>query len=234
MSLNLERVLEIQSQDENAPLEAKLKITEIFHSIQGESTRSGERTVFIRLTGCPLRCNYCDTTYSYTGGEWKSVKEILQIIDSFQSKYICVTGGEPLAQPKVIHLIRELNKLDYKTSIETDGEEDVSQYIGLAKIILDVKTPDSGENAKKCFENLNYLLSSDEIKFVLCSLKDYEWAKQICKKYDLENRFTVLFSPSYTTFSFKDLAEKIIKDRLKVRLQLQLHKIIWGKETTGV
>lgn len=214
--------------------ETRLKITEIFHSVQGESTLVGERTSFVRLTGCPLRCTYCDTTYSYTGGKWMTVAEIVREVESHATRWICVTGGEPLAHPNTIHLVQELLERGKRISIETDGEEDVSRYVGLAKLIMDIKTPGSGEKAVKCFENLKFLQPTDEIKFVLCDRTDYDWAKKVCADYELNGRFTVLFSPVYEKLALKDLAEWIIADQLDVRLQTQLHKHIWGTEIKGV
>lgn len=213
---------------------ARLKITEIFHSVQGESTLAGERFSFVRVTGCPLRCTYCDTTYSYTGGAWKTVEEIAAEVESHGTRWVCITGGEPLAHPNTTHLVDELRARGKSITIETDGEEDVSAYAGRARLIMDIKTPGSGERAEKCFENLRYLLASDEIKFVICDRADYEWAREICAKYGLGERFTVLFSAVYGKLSMKELAEWILADRLNVRLQTQLHKHIWGAQTTGV
>lgn len=212
----------------------RLKITEIFHSIQGESTFVGERFSFIRLTGCPLRCSYCDTTYSYSGGEWMTVGEIVDKIEPHKTKFVLVTGGEPLAHRNTLALVRHLVATGKRVSIETDGEEDVSAYSGLAKLIMDIKTPGSGEKANRCFLNLEHLLPSDEIKFVICNRQDYDWSIEICRKYNLMERYTVLFSPSYEQLQLKVLAEWIIGDCLDVRLQTQLHKHIWGSATKGV
>lgn len=214
--------------------ETRHKITEIFHSLQGESTLSGERFSFVRLTGCPLRCTYCDTTYSYTGGKWMTTSEVIAEVESHRTRWVCITGGEPLAHPNTIHLVQALRESAKKITIETDGEEDVSRYVGLARLIMDIKTPGSGEKADKCFENLRHLLPSDEIKFVLCDRADYEWSKKICADYALSERFTVLFSPVFGSLALKDVAEWIISDRLNVRLQTQLHKQIWGAEVKGV
>lgn len=222
------------SSAETIEVTPRLKITEIFHSIQGESTFVGARTSFVRLTGCPLRCTYCDTTYSYTGGRWMSVDEVITTVKAHGTDYVCVTGGEPLVQKHCVNLVRELHQLGKKVSIETDGEEDVLPYIGLAKIILDVKTPGSGEVAEKCFSSFQNLLPTDEIKFVLSDRKDYEWAKSICSEYGLEKRFTVLFSPVFGVLPLKDLAEWMVEDRCNARLQTQLHKHIWGAEQRGV
>jgi 7-carboxy-7-deazaguanine synthase len=215
-------------------LQARLKVTEIFHSVQGESTLIGERFSFVRLTGCPLRCTYCDTTYSYTGGQWQTVEQILETVRAHETRWVCLTGGEPLIQKHSIHLVKALAAIGKNISIETDGEEDVSQYIGIAKLIMDIKTPGSGETAEKCFQNLEHLKPSDEIKFVICSREDYEWSVGVCREYKLSERFTVLFSPSFGKVALKDLAEWIIADKVNVRLQTQLHKHIWGESVHGV
>lgn len=188
----------------------------------------------MRLTGCPLRCEYCDTTYSFTGGEWKFIDEILAEVASHKTKYILVTGGEPLAQKDCLALVTALKEKNYRISIETSGEKDVRDYVGLAKIIMDIKTPSSKEEAKICFSNLDLLRTSDEIKFVICDRADYEWSRDVSAKYRLTEKFTVLFSPAFDRLPIKDLAEWILADKLNVRLQTQLHKHIWGKETTGV
>lgn len=212
----------------------RLRVTEIFHSIQGESTLAGERFSFIRLTGCPLRCTYCDTKYSYTGGQWMSIEEILKKVLAYGTRWVLVTGGEPLAQKNTLELVKALRSAGKRVSIETDGEEDVSAYVGLAKIIMDIKTPGSGERADQCFKNLDLLLPSDEIKFVICDRNDYEWTRDICREYRLTQKFTVLFSPSFDQTHLKDIAEWIIADQLDVRLQTQLHKHIWGLDIRGV
>ncbi len=215
-------------------MENKLKITEIFHSIQGESSLVGERTTFVRLTGCPLRCTYCDTTYSFTGGEWKTFDEILSVIQEHKTKFICITGGEPLAQKNCLNFVKLLFVNKYFISIETSGEKDVSEYIPYAKIIMDIKTPSSGEIAKVAFDNLKYLKKDDEIKFVLTDKTDFDWSIDICKKYDLEGKFKVLFSPVYAKLDLKDVSSWILENHLNVRLQTQLHKHIWGENRKGV
>lgn len=214
--------------------EIRLKITEIFHSIQGESTLAGERFTFVRVTGCPLRCTYCDTTYSYSGGKWMTVGEIIEAVKAHETKWVCLTGGEPLAHKNSLALVRRLVENGKSVTIETDGEENVENYVGLAKLIMDIKTPGSGETAKQCFINIEKLLPTDEIKFVICNKEDYLWAKDICEKYSLTNRFTVLFSPSWGLVNLALLAEWIVEDKLNVRLQTQLHKHIWGANTKGV
>lgn len=212
----------------------RLKITEIFHSIQGESTLAGERFSFVRVTGCPLRCTYCDTTYSYTGGKWMTLEEIAAEVRSHGTRWVLLTGGEPLAHPNSLPLVRKLVAEGKRVSIETDGEEDVAPYAGLARLIMDIKTPGSGETAKLCFENLRHLRSTDEVKFVICDRGDYEWSRGICKRYALTERFTVLFSPSFGKVALKTLAEWMLEDKLDARLQTQLHKHIWGAGRTGV
>lgn len=214
--------------------QTRLKVTEIFHSIQGESTLVGERTTFVRLTGCPLRCNYCDTTYSYTGGQWMTIPQILEEVLTHKTKWVCLTGGEPLAQKKSIELVRALVNAGLKVSIETDGEEDISNYSPIAKIVMDVKTPGSGEVANKAFLNFAHLKHDDEIKFVICDQNDYLWACNIVEKYSLDQKCHVLFSPAFGGDNLKNLAEKIVQDKLHVRLQTQLHKHIWGPQQTGV
>lgn len=219
-------------------MQTRLRVTEIFHSIQGESTLAGERFSFVRLTGCPLRCTYCDTTYSYSGGKWMSIDEIIAEVLSHKTRWVCITGGEPLLQKNCLTLVNALRAQDLKITIETDGEEDVTSYVGLAKIILDIKTPSSGETAVRAFENLEKLRSSDEIKFVLGNRDDYAWACTLVRKHRLDERFTVLFSPVFETetsgLSLRELSEWIIADTLNVRLQTQLHKHIWGISKRGV
>ncbi|KTD22905.1 Organic radical activating enzyme [Legionella lansingensis] len=206
----------------------QLRITEIFHSLQGESTTVGLPTVFIRLTGCPLRCQYCDTAYAFSGGEIHSIDAILSQVATYHSKHVCVTGGEPLAQPGCLTLLNELCNAGYNVSLETSGARDISQVNQRVMIVMDLKTPGSGECEKNLFDNLVHLKSSDQIKFVLCDRKDYEWACQIMAEYHLPKRVQVLFSPSWGELNPTTLAEWIIKDKLAVRFQLQLHKILWG------
>lgn len=215
-------------------MESRLKVTEIFHSIQGESSLAGERFSFVRLTGCPLRCTYCDTTYSFTGGQWKTVDEILAEIENHGTRWVLVTGGEPLSQKSCRDLVGRLRASGKSVSIETSGEVDVREYAGQAKLVMDIKTPSSGEKAELCFRNLAYLLPSDEIKFVVRDRQDYEWARSICAEYALSRRFTVLFSPVFEELPLKRLAAWILEDRLDVRLQTQLHKHIWGKNVRAV
>ncbi len=207
---------------------SRLRITEIFYSLQGETRTVGLPTVFIRLTGCPLRCGYCDTAYAFQGGEWMDVEDILKKVASFEPRYVTVTGGEPLAQKPCIELLQRLCDEGYEVSLETSGALDVSQVDQRVSKVIDIKTPGSLEVAKNRFENLNYLLSHDQIKFVICSRADYDWSKHILNQYQLSSKCDVLFSPSFQQQSPGELADWIINDRLPVRLQIQLHKFLWG------
>jgi 7-carboxy-7-deazaguanine synthase len=206
----------------------QLRITEIFHSLQGESTTIGLPTVFVRLTGCPLRCQYCDTAYAFTGGEIVELETILENIASYQCKHVCVTGGEPLAQPACINLLKNLCDQGYFVSIETSGARDISTVDNRVMIVMDLKTPDSLEVDKNLLANLDYLKPTDQIKFVLCSRKDYDWACSMIQEHQLEARVQLLFSPSWNQLNPTDLANWIIEDKLSVRFQLQLHKILWN------
>ncbi|KTC85223.1 7-carboxy-7-deazaguanine synthase QueE [Legionella brunensis] len=210
----------------------QLRITEIFHSLQGESVTVGLPTVFVRLTGCPLRCQYCDTAYAFSGGEILAINAILEKIASYDCNYVCVTGGEPLAQPGCITLLHELCDAGYNVSLETSGARDLSQVDKRVMIVMDLKTPDSGEASKNLFSNLTYLKATDQIKFVLCSREDYEWACQIMTEYNLSQRTQILFSPSWNQLNPTALADWIVVDKLPVRFQLQLHKILWN-DTPG-
>ncbi len=207
-----------------------LRITEIFYSIQGESQTTGLPTIFIRLTGCPLRCQYCDTAYAFKGGEVLSIDEIITKVTKYKSKNICVTGGEPLAQPNCQNLITKLCDLNYKVSIETSGAIPIANIDKRATIVMDLKTPDSQEENKNNYTNIDYLKSQDEIKFVICSRNDYDWACQTIHKYDLTNKAKVLFSASWQQLNPTELADWIIQDSLEVRFQLQLHKVLWNDE----
>lgn len=204
-----------------------IRITEIFYSLQGESSTIGIPTVFVRLTGCPLRCQYCDTAYAFHGGEKLSTQDILTRIEAFQTRYICVTGGEPLAQPACIELLHQLCDKNYHVSLETSGAMDCSLVDERVMIVMDLKTPDSGECEKNKLTNLDYLKSTDQIKFVLCSRLDYEWACSMIQKHQLASRAQILFSPSYQQLDPTTLADWIIEDQLPVRFQLQLHKLLW-------
>jgi len=206
----------------------QLRITEIFHSLQGESVTVGLPTVFIRLTGCPLRCQYCDTSYAFSGGELRNLEDILNEVATFQCKYICVTGGEPLAQPACLELLTQLCDAGYLVSIETSGARDIAEVDKRVMVVMDLKTPDSLEAGKNLLSNLEYLKPTDQIKFVLCSRADYDWAVSIMGEYSLNERVQILFSPSWNQLNHTDLANWIVKDNLPVRFQLQLHKILWN------
>ena len=210
-----------------------LRIFEIFHSLQGESSRVGLPTVFVRLTGCPLRCGYCDTEYAFHGGATQSFEEILATVASYQAQYVCVTGGEPLAQKGCHQLLKMLCDNGYQVSIETSGAIDVSQVDQRVSVIMDIKTPGSGEASKNLWSNVAALSAKDEVKFVLVDRADYDWAKQILGQYDLTQKCPVLFSPVYKTLPPADLAAWVLEDHLPVRMQVQLHKILWG-EKAGV
>lgn len=206
----------------------QLRITEIFHSIQGESVTVGLPTVFVRLTGCPLRCQYCDTAYAFSGGTVLDIDEVMKTVASYQCNHVCVTGGEPLAQPGCISLLKRLCDEGYNVSIETSGARDISEVDPRVMIVMDLKTPDSLEIDKNMLSNLDYLKSIDQIKFVLCSRKDYEWACTIIKEHRLDERVQLLFSPSWNQLNPTDLANWIVQDKIPVRFQLQLHKILWN------
>lgn len=212
----------------------ELKINELFYSIQGESTYAGYPTVFIRTTGCNLRCDYCDTKYSYFEGSMMAFEKILQFIKESDAEYVCVTGGEPLLQKSIYKLLKELCDLDYKVSLETSGSKSIQHVDPRVKIILDVKTPDSGAADSFVMENLQFSNEKTEFKFVICSEKDFEWSENFCRQHELLKNFTVLYSPSHGQVSEKWLAEKILLKKLKVRLQLQQHKYIWLPTTRGV
>jgi 7-carboxy-7-deazaguanine synthase len=207
-----------------------LRISEIFFSLQGETSRVGLPTVFVRLTGCPLRCTYCDTSYAFTGGQTMSLQSILHEVARHSPRFVTVTGGEPLSQKNSLLLMRELCDAGYEVSLETGGMLDVSGVdVRVAKVV-DLKTPASGEMAKNLLSNLEHLNPQDEIKFVLCGEADYQWAKQMMTEHRLAERCDVLFSPAQGQLAPKDLAEWILRDRLLVRLQVQLHKLLWGNE----
>lgn len=207
-----------------------LRIFEIFHSLQGESSRVGLPTVFVRLTGCPLRCGYCDTEYAFHGGSTQTLEEILREVAQYQAQYVCVTGGEPLAQKACHELLKALCDAGYSVSLETSGAMDISQVDARVSVIMDIKTPGSGEESKNLWTNIAHLKAKDEVKFVLADRADYDWAKQILEKYQLTKKSPVLFSPVYKTLPPADLAKWILEDHLPVRMQLQLHKILWGEK----
>lgn len=206
-----------------------LRVTEIFLSLQGETSRVGLPTVFVRLTGCPLRCGYCDTAYAFHGGESRTLDSVLAEVATHQAKYVTVTGGEPLAQKNCPVLLRMLADHGYSVSLETSGALDVSGVDPRVSRILDIKTPASGESEKNLWANLSHLAAHDEIKFVLCGESDYNWAKQLLAERRLDAICPVLFSPSYSDLPARTLAEWILRDRLPVRMQVQLHKQLWGE-----
>lgn len=210
----------------------ELRITEIFYSLQGESITAGLPTVFVRLTGCPLRCGYCDTEYAFKGGKRFTIDSLMEKVRSFQCSQICVTGGEPLAQKACLSFLNKLCDEGYHVSLETSGALDISTVDKRVMIVMDLKTPGSEECDKNLYTNLNHLKITDQIKFVLCDRNDYDWACQIIHEYNLSNRAQLLFSPSWNQLNPTKLAEWILEDKLPVRFQLQLHKILWN-DTPG-
>lgn len=207
----------------------KLRVHEIFYSLQGESSRIGLPTVFVRLTGCPMRCVYCDTAYAFHGGKSVELADILAEVARHGTRYVTVTGGEPLAQKECLALLQQLCDAGYDVSLETGGAMDISAVDPRVSIILDIKTPGSGELEKNRWENLDHIKSGDEIKFVLCSREDYDWAKKILAEHRLADKCSVLFSPVYQQVNPTELAEWVLHDKLPVRMQMQLHKILWGE-----
>lgn len=210
--------------------DARFRVTEIFHAIQGESTRAGLPTVFVRLSGCPLRCTWCDTDYAFTAGEPMSLDEILRRVAAFGCPTVCVTGGEPLAQKDSPALLSALCDAGHSVSIETSGALDISEVDPRVSRIVDLKAPGSGESEKNLWSNLDHLTPSDELKLVLASPEDYEWARRMLREHGLDRRCPVLFSPVPGRLDPAALAEWILRDRLPVRFQLQLHKVLWGAE----
>lgn len=211
-------------------LAERLRISEIFLSLQGESVTVGLPTVFVRLTGCPLRCQYCDTEYAFRGGEFMATNNVVAQVAHYQVRHVTVTGGEPLAQPACLLLLERLCDLGYKVSLETSGALDVSQVDTRVMKVMDLKTPGSGEVDRNRFENLGYLAPRDQVKFVICDREDYLWACRILEQHRITGRCEVLFSPSFGQQDATELAEWILADRLQVRFQIQLHKILWGDE----
>lgn len=209
-----------------------LRIHEIFFSLQGESSRIGLPTVFVRLTGCPLRCGYCDTAYAFQGGKNLPLGEILERVASYGAHYVTVTGGEPLAQKQCLSLLHKLCDAGYDVSLETGGALDIGSVDPRVSVILDIKTPGSGEVEKNRWDNLPLLKPRDEVKFVLCDRADYDWAKQVLSERGIADKCSALFSPVYSSLNPTDLANWILQDKLPVRMQVQLHKILWG-ETPG-
>ncbi len=211
-----------------------LKINEIFYSVQGETTYVGLPTVFVRLTACNLRCTYCDTKYSYYEGEFQSLENIISEIESHGAKYVCITGGEPLLQKEVHELMKILCDKGYHLSLETSGSKNIEHVDPRVKIILDVKTPDSGAADSFLMDNLKFTKPSTEFKFVICSETDFIWSENFCRQHNLFENFVVLYSPSYGEIAERWLAENILQKKSAARLQLQLHKYIWSSETRGV
>ncbi|MGD2053853.1 MAG: 7-carboxy-7-deazaguanine synthase QueE [Gammaproteobacteria bacterium] len=208
----------------------RLKITEIFFSLQGEALTVGIPTTFVRLTGCPLRCQYCDTAYAFTGGDWMSPDEILQQVASYNTRYVTVTGGEPLAQKACQDLLRMLCDAGYTVSLETSGALDVSAVDMRVVKVMDIKTPGSGEEKRNYLENIEFIGVHDQIKFVISDDHDYEWSRALVQQYRLNERCEVLFSPSFDQLPARDLADWILRDALPVRMQMQLHKLLWGNQ----
>ena len=213
-------------------LKTQLRITEIFHSLQGESVTVGLPTVFVRLTGCPLRCQYCDTTYAFSGGKMTSIDNIIEHVASFECHHVCVTGGEPLAQPGSLELLERLCNAGHFVSLETSGARNIIDVDKRVMIVMDLKTPDSGECEKNNLSNIPFLKQSDQVKFVICSREDYDWACQMMDLHKLADCVNILFSPSFGQLNPTLLADWIIQDRLPVRFQLQLHKLLWN-DTPG-
>ncbi len=209
---------------------SRLRITEIFHSLQGESASVGWRTVFVRLTGCPLRCGYCDTTYAFKGGEWYEIEEILADVASYGARHVTVTGGEPLAQTECTTLLGALCDAGYQVSLETSGAIDIGAVDPRVIRVMDLKTPGSGEVERNLYDNIEHLQATDQVKFVIADRADYDWSREQLERRHLTSRCEVLFSPVADVLAPAQLAEWILHDRLDVRFQLQLHKILWGNE----
>ena len=211
--------------------ETELRITEIFHSLQGETSTTGLPTVFVRLTGCPLRCGYCDTAYAFEGGHKMGLSKIMATVADYGAKCVTVTGGEPLAQPQCIEFLEKLCDQGYRVSLETSGAMPVAEVDKRVFKIVDLKTPGSGEVSKNLYENIDHLLPHDEVKFVICDRQDYDWTCMKVDELGLQDRVAeVLFSPSQGQLSPRQLAEWILDDKLNVRMQLQTHKYIWGDQ----
>ncbi|MEO7478516.1 MAG: 7-carboxy-7-deazaguanine synthase QueE [Lysobacteraceae bacterium] len=208
----------------------RLRLTEIFHSLQGEARSVGWPTVFVRLTGCPLRCGYCDTAYAFHGGAWWEIDAILAEVAKHGARHVCVTGGEPLAQKRCIDLLKRLCDAGYEVSLETSGALDIGMVDPRISRVMDLKTPGSGEMARNRLENIPLLTMRDQVKFVLCDRADYDWALAMLREHDLPSRCDVLLSPSYGQLQARDLAEWMLADRVPARFQLQLHKLLWGEE----
>jgi len=215
---------------EDAAAAGRLRITELFVSLQGEADAAGWPTVFVRLTGCPLRCGYCDTAYAFHGGAWRSIDAIVAEVLQQGVRHVCVTGGEPLAQKRCLQLLRQLCDAGLEVSLETSGALDISQVDPRVSRVVDLKTPGSGEAGRNRWENLALLTPRDQVKFVLCDRADYDWARACVAEHRLHERCTVLFSHSHGQLPARSLADWIVADRLPVRFQTQLHKLLWGEE----
>lgn len=209
---------------------AQCRITEIFYSLQGETRTVGLPTVFVRLTGCPLRCGYCDTAYAFHGGVKRDIVDIVNEVRSYNPRYVTVTGGEPLAQKSCHELLSALCDLDIEVSLETSGAINISTVDPRVVCVMDLKTPASGEESKNKYDNIDKLKPTDQVKFVICDRNDYEWACHKLEEYDLASRSEVLFSPVHGDLKPADLADWIIEDNLPVRMQIQMHKYLWGDE----
>ena len=207
-----------------------LKIYEIFHSLQGETSRIGLPTVFVRLTGCPMRCTYCDTEYAFSGGGFMEIAEILQKVAAFGTQFVTVTGGEPLAQKESYTLLKALCDAGYSVSLETGGKLDIAPVDARVSVILDIKTPASNEEKNMLWANVDHIKAKDEIKFVICNRADYDWAKAKMAELNLTQKCPILFSPSYHDLPAEQLAAWVLADKLPVRMQVQLHKILWGEK----
>jgi 7-carboxy-7-deazaguanine synthase len=209
---------------------AQCRITEIFYSLQGETRTIGLPTVFVRLTGCPLRCGYCDTAYAFTGGEKMEIADIVKQVSAYDPRYVTVTGGEPLAQQSCHELLSALCDLGVEVSLETSGAIDITEVDPRVVCVMDLKTPESGEESKNIYGNIAKLKAQDQLKFVICDRGDYDWACQKLVEYDLSEHCEILFSPIHGELKPSDLADWIIEDNLPVRMQVQLHKYLWGDE----
>ena len=208
--------------------DATLRVTEIFYSLQGETTRMGLPTVFVRLTGCPLRCGYCDTAYAFHGGQWMGMEEVLRQVAAHGARRVTVTGGEPLAQKNCVTLLARLCEAGHQVSLETSGALSIAGLDPRVVRVMDLKTPGSGESERNLMENLALLMAQDQVKFVICDRADYEWSRALVAEHALSRRCQVLFSPSHGQMHPRELADWILADKLPVRLQIQLHKYLWG------
>ena len=216
----------------DAPVRSRerLRITEIFHSLQGEARDVGRPTVFVRLTGCPLRCVWCDTAYAFHGGHWRDISEIVEEVAKYKTKHVCVTGGEPLAQKRCLELLQRLCNAGHEVSLETAGAHDIGAVDARVVRVVDLKAPGSGEAQRNLWSNLSLLSARDQVKIVLADRVDYDWARAVIAEHMLDQRCDVLLSPVHGKLPPRQLAEWILADRLPVRMQIQLHKILWGEE----